>query len=131
MLFWACLWFYFEDNEIALLEIANFYFASHLCKYNICTRPGSLFLKYLYLFLMIAGDIVLLLSTGILSSVHPCHHQHNWLWASPLVIEYLYKLTSEYKTFINCSFQIYWRIIGLLDLKFEVLAKLWKVATGW
>ena len=31
---------------------------------NICTSPCSLFLKYLYLFLMIAGDIVLL-STGI------------------------------------------------------------------
>ena len=71
MLFWACLWFYFEDNEIALLEIANFYFASHLCKYNICTRPGSLFLKYLYLFLMIAGDIVVLWDSAQRPSMSP------------------------------------------------------------
>ena len=126
MLFWACLWFYFEDNEIALLEIANFYFASHLCKYLY----SSLF-SFPQVFIFVFDDSWRhCCPLGSLSSVHPCHHWHNWQWASPLVIEYLYKLTWEYKTFINCSFQIYWRIIGLCDLKVEVWEKLLRGATG-
>ena len=112
MLFWACLWFYFEDNEIALLEIANFYFASHLCKYLY----SSLF-SFPQVFIFVFDDSWRhCCPLGSLSSVHPCHHWHNWQWASPIVIEYLYKLTWEYKTFINCSFQIW-----VFDLKLEVI----------
>ena len=37
---------------------------------NICTCPGSLFLEYLYLFLMIAGDIVVHWDLHPAASIH-------------------------------------------------------------
>ena len=81
----ASWWFYFEDNEIALLQITNFYFASHLCKYLY-----SSWFSFPRVFIFVSDDSCRhCCPLGSPSSVHPCHHWHSWQWASPLVIEYL------------------------------------------